>query len=113
MRYHVFVLLGSFNWEESTLDEAIFFLYALASFLRGKLAVDAHQPSASTDFLVLPTESIVETSKQVDDAFLVRLRSYVQEDDEFGLEVSAEALEEPEVGGQFGAVEMLEAGEQL
>ncbi len=39
--------------------------------------------------------------------------SHVQQHDEFRLEESAEALEEPEMRGKFGAIEMLEAGEQF
>jgi hypothetical protein len=80
----------------------------VTSLLRGKVSVHTHQASHPAHIRIA-----VEATDKVDHSLVLRLGAHVEEYDEFRVEVAAETLEEPEMGGQLGAVEMLEAAEEF
>lgn len=54
-----------------------------------------------------------EAFDEVDDSEFVGLGANVKKNDVLGVQESAEAFEEPQVGGEFGAVEVFEAAEEF
>jgi hypothetical protein len=109
----ILILLRFFDGEEgfphalgTTVLLILFFVITTA--LQGReLRVHTHQSRHSAHVLV------DESSDQVHHSGVFGLRANVQQDDVLGVEVPAKSFEKPEMGGEFGAVEMLEAGEEF
>jgi hypothetical protein len=107
MRHNILKLLRLL-YRSKSIQKAIPLLMTLRILLlTHEVRIHTHQPGHPTNIL------IPEGRDKIGDALRIGLRTDVEQDAEFGVDVAAEALEEPEMGGEFGAVYVFEAGDQF
>lgn len=112
MSNDILILLCFFDREECFLEPlgaTVFIVIVLlvTTFQRGELRVHTHQSSASSHIL------INKTSDQIHHTSIFRLGSHIQQHYVLWVQISTEALEEPEMRRKLRTIEMLEASEDL
>ena len=112
MGNNVLVFLSFLDWEkpicETSSETTLLVLLVISSLFWREVSVDTHESSDSSNIFIS-----VESSNEVDDTFVFWFGSDVKQDYELGIKVSAESLEEPEMRGKFGSIEMFEATEEF
>ena len=109
----VLVLLSLFDGKECLGAASLFIFPSLPSFLRRKVGVYVHESCGSPNVFIFSPISVVESSDQIHYTHFVRLSAHIKENDEPWVKVSTKPLEKPEMGRQFGSIEMLETGKNL
>lgn len=108
----ILILLCFFNRKEGIFQASreavgVIIILFITSFKRRKLRVHTHQTCHTSDILVN------EPSDEIDHACVFRFCSNVQQADVLRIQVSAKSLEKPKMRGEFSAVQMFEASEDL
>jgi hypothetical protein len=108
----VFILLCLLDREKGLLDPfrattVLIFFFLIPSLLRDEGSVHTHKTRAPSYVL------IHKPAQEVDYSHIFGFSAHIQQHDVFRVEIAAKSLEKPKMGGQFGAVEMFEAGEEF
>ena len=105
MRNDVLKLLRFFHWKKALCDAPLR-LFDLA-LLRFKISVYTHEACDPSDVVISKSFEVLEDSQ------LWWLSSHIQENTNLGVKLSAEALEEPEMWAELGAVGVLETADDF
>ena len=101
----VLKLLCFLNWQKAGVEAIVIFL--LFPFLWLKVGIDAHETGDPSHVLISKSLKILQNP------YFRGFGPYIEQDTDLWVELAAEALEEPEVGGQFGAVGVFEAADDF
>ena len=112
MGNNILIFLSFLYWEkpicETSSETTLLVLLVISSLFWREISVNTHESCDSSNIFIS-----VEPSDEVDNTFVFWFGSNIKQDYELGVKVSAESLEEPEMWGKFGSIEMLEATEEF